>query len=368
MTGVPLRGRHRAVAAVVTMLFLLLPALVGGVGIDSPPRPGEQARLLAALHPQAPATRSLPADSYYLAAVSDAEVAPASAQALGRARLASVFGLLAISGLGYFAISMGRGRATGLLSCAGLACLPPVVVDGAVLRPEVPASVFGLLSLLLLVGFPAAIPTARTRRAFGRWARLLLLAAAVGVTLGLAVTCLPATGIELLVPGGLLVLVVGLHLVRMTRLWHRRGVWRLPLAALTHRLLPWALLCVIVILAVLMLLRTAVEGEPADLQASLADVGLLPAALPARLAILGLAAIGALRLLLALGLRFGRRRRIEPGTVLGIYAAVMLMQRVFTVAPVDALPAAVALALLTAEGVMVVLIFAIGFAVRTAPQ
>ena len=51
-------------------------------------------------------------------------------------------------------LALTRWRSTGVLACAALAALPPVWADGAVLRPEVPAALFGGLAILLLGGLP----------------------------------------------------------------------------------------------------------------------------------------------------------------------------------------------------------------------
>lgn len=356
--------RRRGLGAIVTLLFVLLPALVGGARLDAPARPGEQARLQRATG-QAPSRgpRSMPVDMYLAATAPPVVAEPAAA--LARARLASVVGLGVLSALLYLLLSAVRGRACAVLACAALACLPPVAYDGAALRPELPAAVFAALGMLLFIGAPHALPGAR--RAVRGWLVFGVLAAAVAGAFGLAAACLPDAGILLLVPGGVLLLVVATHLLRGVRLVRRRSIWRLPTAALNRRLLPWVALVGIGLVGMLAVLAIAVEGDPRVLPASRASVGLLPASWLPRAALLVLAAFGALRLLLVVGLRLGRRRRVEPATLLAIWVAVLLMQRALGSDASDALLAAAPLAALVAEGAMLVLLVALGFAVRS-PQ
>jgi hypothetical protein len=303
--------------------------------------------------------RSRPVE-LYLAAMAPPAMADA---ALAQARLASVIGLCALSGLLYLLLAAVRGRAMALLGCAALASLPPIAIDGAALRAELPASVFGLLGVVLLIGAPRALTGARRR-----WARpgLLLLAVPVAMAFGLAAACQPAAGILLLVPGGALLLVVGTHLLRAARLLRRRSLWRLPTAALNRRLLPWVALVGTGLVGMLAMLAIAVDGDPQALAASRSLAGLLPASWPARLLALALAALGAVKLLLLVGLRLGRRRRIEAATIVAVWVAVVLMQRALGDPGTDALPAAAPLAVLIAEGAMLALVVALGLVLRRA--
>jgi hypothetical protein len=90
--------------------------------------------------------------------------------------------------------------------------------------------------------------------------------------------------------------------------------------------------------------------SPAELVPTASAVGLLPAAPLLRYPLLLLAALGALRLTLRTGQRLGRRGRLGADLLLWLYCAVLLAQRWLRQDGEDALPAAVPLALLLADG------------------
>jgi hypothetical protein len=91
--------------------------------------------------------------------------------------------------------------------------------------------------------------------------------------------------------------------------------------------------------------------DPAGLPPTVSAVGLLPASPWARLPLLLLAGLGALRLLLRSGRRLGRFGRLGADALLALYCAVMLLQRALRDPLDDALPATVPMAVLLTEGV-----------------
>lgn len=348
---------RRLTAAVVTLLFVWLPALVGGAGIDGAPRDGELIRLQVALsQDNAVGVRSRPAEMYYAVALPSDSAGIEPESLLARARLANVAALFAVGGLLYLLLAVARRRSTGLLACLALAALPPVWQAGAVLRPEVPAAVFGSLALLLLAGFAQQVRHRPGESPVLYWLVLLVAMAAIGSLIGLAAACVPSAALILLVPGGAMLLVVGTLGLATPRLLRRMPWQRVPVTAMQRRMLPWVALCVVILLATLLTLDRCVTGEPI---ATATAVGLLPATPLGWLPLAVLAGLGGIRLLLGVGLRLDRLRRISPDTLIVIYAGVLLGQRAFGDRSVDALLAAPALAILVAEGARTVLVFAV---------
>ena len=349
-------GRGLAGAA-LTLLCVLLPALVGGIRIDAPARPGETERLVAAMQAtdsRAPGSR--PAHLYYTAAL-PAERDDTEPD-LARARLASVGGLFVISGLLYMLLTLARRRSTGLLACLSLAALPPVWADGAVLRPEVPAAVFGGLAMVLLAGFPRqAAPRRGRRAAVSGWGAALAAMAAIGACIGLAAACVPASALLLLVPGGAMLLVVGALGLAAPRVLRRLPLPSVPVVAMQRRLLPWVLLSVVNLVMALLILDRYVVGE---VDPTVAEGGLLPDSWLAAAPLLVLAALGGGRLLLGVALRFDRSRKVSPDVLILLYVGVLLGQRVLGDRSTDALMAAPAFSILIAEGLSVLLVVVVG--------
>jgi len=347
---------RRVTSAVVTVLVLLLPALVGGVGIDAPAGDMELRRLEAALGVGGDAAgRSWPADLYYTAAVPGRPEAGASAGLLHQARLASVGGLVVVSGMVYLLLAMARRRSTGLLACMALAALPPVWQMGAELRPSVPAAAFAGMAMLLLAGFPQQVRHRPGERRLTRWAGLLAAMAAIGCLVGLAAACASSATVLMLVPGGAMLLVVGALWMAIPRLLRRVALPRIPLSAMHWRMAPWVALCAVNLVVVSWTLDACLVGGAAPAGT---PSGLLPDRPEAWIPLVCLAAVGGGRLLVGVGIRLDHLRRISPDTVIVIYAAVMLGQRAVGDAAGGALVAAPALAILVAEGARATLMFA----------
>jgi hypothetical protein len=345
----------------VTLLILWLPALVGGARLDEPPRPGELPRLEDGLDPAAASGPiSWPLSWFYVAALpADATAAPS--RLLPQARLASVVGLLAISSLLYVLLVLTRRRTTGLLACFGLVVLPPVFRDGHVLRPEVPAAVFSLLAMVVVVGFPIIL---RRRSDAARWLSMLACGVVVGAATGLAAASVSRAAVLLLVPGSALVLLCGALALAIGPLLRRRPIERMPNRAMNRRLVPWVVLSLVNMMVAMPVLQLslAVDGTrpPIELPPTVAQAGLLPASPFAAIPLLLLAGLGGLRLILAVGLRLPRLRRVTPDALLLIYVAVTIAQYAFGEVDTDALVAAPAMAVLLAEGAVGVLLLVLG--------
>ena len=342
----------------MTLLLVCLPAWVGGAGIDAAPRPDELGRVVQGLHPdRAPPPVSQPARSFYGAALPAVPATEDPALLLPRARLASVGCLLAISGLLYLTLMVARRRTTGLVACLVLALLPPVLRDGSVLRPELPAAVFAGLATLLIVGYPHLL---RRRSRTVPWLSWLASGLAVGAALGLAMACAPSTGVFLLIPGfGMLLTVAALTrtALRQLRQLRRSVAPRFPVAAVPRRVLPWLVLTLLAMAVSAALFSASVQGDAGELRPTSTDAGLLPANAVGAAAVVVLAVLGAVRLLVGVGLRIGRRHRVTPDALLLIYVSTLVLQRMMIAdCSVDALIAAPAAAVLVAEGGMAVLL------------
>lgn len=334
----------------LVLLVALLPALLAGSRIDAPPAPGEWERLAHAVEDPADSavvrgflTAQVPAD---VSAVPPAGT-PAAARLLARARLIQVLGLFALSLLTYLALTLASGRARGLLCCAFLCVLPPLTAAGHVLRPETPAALFGLLALVLLLGVATLQQPALARRASA--ATLAAAGLCAGVALGLAAGSLPGAGILLLLPGLCATVIMVQLAVRLLRALRRRLWVVVPVRAATGRLWPWAFAAVAALAATLLVLELAVPA-PGALAPSAATVDLLPSAPWARWPLAVLAALGAFRLIVRAGLRLGRRGRPDGDFLLMLYCAILLAQRWLGDGAADALPAAVPMAVLLADG------------------
>ncbi|MEM7198939.1 MAG: hypothetical protein AAF628_01650 [Planctomycetota bacterium] len=347
---------RRVWGAALTLAILLLPALVGGVGIDQPPRLGEPEALARALEaPSADAVGSALV-SYYGAAVPRDAIkagAPASRELLPQARRAAVLGLLVVTGLLYLTVLMTRGRLTALFACLALAALPPAGADGYVLRAATPVAAFGGLATLVLMGFPVLIAQHRGLR------RLLVAAVsalAVGAGLGLAVACGPRAGIYLLVPGFGLLLALAVTLLLGARAVRRCPGRPVPTVAMQSRVLPWVVLTVIVLGAAGGVSSVAMGGTaPFD---GVVCERLLPHSAWLQVPLIALAGLGALRLVLAVGAHMGRRARVTPAALLVFYVGALILQRGCGGGDVDALLAAPALSIMVAEGALVTLYMA----------
>lgn len=366
---------RRIAEACLVLLFVLLPALVVGAQLDAPATAGELRRLSLAFGADAAAlgdaSHSLIAEQFYLAALHDLPgVLPTSAaeQAalVGRARLAQFAFVLALSGLVYLVMSLARGRIAGLCACLCLSLLPPVLHEGYVLRPETPAAVFGMLSVLLLLCL------ARSGAADHgplRWRSGLQITALLGcacLSLGLALAALPSSSLLLVVPGCVLSLAVLQHGWRGLRILRRRGWLWLPLHAQNRRLLPWTAASLLAPLTVALVVHLAVHGATSELLPTIGNVGLWPGGAWLRLAVVAFAAFGAAAAIVRVGGRFGRRGRIGADLVLLVYCAVELAWYAAEPAPFDGLRAAPAAAMLLGDGL--VSLAALAFGLRRGPR
>lgn len=223
----PPRGLRPLVALVVIALFVMLPALVAGAGIDAPVQQAERDRLAV---PEGTA-RSIPAELFYRATLPDTPDLRVTDRVVAQARLASVLALAGIGLLLYVLLALGRARLTGLLACVVLALLPPVADEGFLLRPEPAAVLAGLLGVVLL----AAMATVGIRPGTRVRTQLPFLFAA-SVAFGIAAAILPAAGLFLLVPLGAFVLSVLLAGTRLRRLLRRAPLEQLPWRAWHRRI------------------------------------------------------------------------------------------------------------------------------------
>ncbi len=347
MTSVPPRASRRLVVVAVTILAVLLPALVAGAGIERPAGTAERARAAAAAADPRGEVGGV-ADLFYAPFADDAAGADAP-----RARLGSLLGMLAISGLLYAAVAQARGRGQAVLCCFALAATPPVVTEGAIVRPEVPATVFATLALAILVGLPVRLSLARRSRRVGAWAVVFAMGVAVGTAEGLSVASLPALGVHLLVPAGCLLIVVVQTGIGYLQVLRRFRLLVLPSRAFALRIAPWLCAAFTSLLAGALLLRRI--GSPPEPTSS--AVGLLTGSPWGVVPIVVLAVVGGGVWLFALGLRLGRRRRLAGETVLAVFVIALVVYHIKAGAREDALPSAPALAVLVAEGARVALLF-----------
>ncbi len=355
MTAPGFRGRG-VVAAAVTLLVVMFPALMAGAWIDQPVRAEEVTRLRQAIaDPKGEAAG--PAALFYGALLpADADTLDEAGlrQQVAVSRLGSVLGMFVLSALLYLAVAGARGRGRAALACIALGCLPPIAREGSVLRPEVPTAVFGLLAVLILTGMPAQLAGGRRKSCAAAWAVVLAVAMAVATAFGLSIACLPIYGIELLVPAGCLLVIVLLQGQLLIRVLRRTQMMVLPFRAFTLRLLPWLLIAFLSIMMTALILDISTSAD----KSSPSPFGLLPAAWWLAWPTVAVAVLGAVVWGLGVGLEVGRRRRPNAGTVLAIWVLVMLVHRLEFAPGADALPAAPALAVLLAEGARIVLLLA----------
>lgn len=350
---------RRIALACVTLLCLVLPALVAGVGLGEPARGHELARLQHAI---APATAPAAADNevarqFFAFLVAGETVFPAEpaaqAQLLARARLGQVLGLFGVGLLLYVAVLLAHGRLQALLACAALAVLPPVLHEGHVLRPETPAALFAALALVLLQCVAQQPRTGRRRTVHVAG---LLLCAMVASALSFAT--LPVSASVLLVPGIVLCIAAVQLTVRAVRIGRRRGLARVPARAINQRLLPWTATALLWPVIALALLAVIVSGPIDALAATASTLGWLPAGMVARVAFALLFATGTLAAILGVGMRFGRRGRIGADLVLLVFCAVTLAGGTGTGGDggADRLPLVVATAAVLAHGARTLLV------------
>ncbi|MGE0145523.1 MAG: hypothetical protein AB7I19_00500 [Planctomycetota bacterium] len=336
--------------AVVTLCVVLLPALVAGWRLDAAPRAGEIERLSAALDAVA---RAQPGpDQLWTAATART---PVDAASLPAARIAALLAIFAQSALLFLAVAVARGRLIAAIACVAFATLPPIAVDGAILRPELAFGVFGTLALALLTQLPERQRTLRSRSRAIAWGWLSVHVLAVGIAVGLGIASGPSYGALLLWPMACLISVVVRHGRALLRAIRRFRGLVLPFRSVTLRLLPWAGVTMTALLA-----AAALLSQDRRLVATEGLAPLIPASTIGGLAMLALALLG--------GLRFTRRflidrlrgRWLDARGVLWIYCAAVLILHALRSRVLDSLPAAPAIAILIGEGTQLVVWFALG--------
>lgn len=356
----PGRGRGQALlrpaVACACLLVVLLPALWVGSRLDQPPAPGELARVQRALSsdPAAAVADGEVARQYHRAAIADAawpDTEAAQVSLLARARLGQAAALVALAGLCYLVVLLARGRLLALCSCLCLFALPSIRSDGHVLRPEMPASLFAALALLLWLSLAAEPKVAASGRPWRRVGMQFLLGLCAVLASGLCVAALPSAGEVLLVPGIVLTLAVLQLAVRVVRLWRRHGPLRLPVRALNRRLLPWTAAALGTPGAAWLVLSLSLVGPVEALSPTASTVGLLPDS-PWRWPSLLLLLTGAVVGLFQVGVRFGRTGRVRADFVLWISAMVWLAGSLRAPTGEDQLPAALAAAVCISEGLL----------------
>ncbi len=347
--------RLRLLQAAILLLCVLLPALVAGVQIDAPPTAGEVHRLERAQErsdrhgPAGVAEQflraALPAGAPQLPATRDALAA-----VVARARLLQVMFLLAASGLLYLAVALARGRLVAVAACVGFAVLPPVADQGAILRVETVAMVFGWLAVVLWQCLARIAWTWRGRLRWRDHLHAAGLIACAATSAGLAIGALPDHGAVVLAPG-LVLVVAGAWLAwRSVRLLRLRGIWRLPIHALNRRLLPWTVGSFAGLgLALLVLQSTPAADLASGAFRATSASGLWPAGVAGVLA-MGVAGLGAAAAVLCSVVRLARRGRVDAYLVLLVMAAIVLASTASAAPGLDALRAAPFAAWLLAEG------------------
>jgi hypothetical protein len=341
------RAWRPVTSACLLLLFLVLPALVAGVRIDAPARPGEMRRVEEALDPGVRSASSPVARMYY--GMTTPSELDDQAQVLVLARRAQLLGILGLTCLLYLSVSLVRGRTIAVLACLALAALPPISVEGYMLRPETPVALFGSLAVLLLQGLPRSPRSGHRAGPLAVLSQLALMSA-VGVALGLAVSALNTYTVYLLLPSAMLLLAVLLLVLRFSRLVRRRGFDGFPARSFAMRLLPWVGTAFLTLVFGWML-SSVLAPSAVPQPGTITQTGLLPEPAVVRLALLVVAGIGGAALVLRTGVAVGRTGRLSPDSVLLVYVAIMLVARWLHGSGADSLPAAPALAVLVAEGI-----------------
>lgn len=370
MPAARLRGRSSRVAALCcSLLVLLLPTLVVGLSIASPAQPDELSRLARIVERHAAGERIDTSGSrmFHTAAI-PSEAWPSKRvdqQALlVRARLMQVLGITCLSFLTYLSVLLARGRLQALLACGLLALLPPVLAVGHVLRPETPAILFALLSLVLFQ--VASKPAPRHRHQSPR--RSLMVGCGLmfcgAIAAALACETMPSIGEALLVPGVVLVLGAVQLGVRGVRCVRRRGLVGTPIRSLNRRLIPWTATALVAPAITLWLLNTTLTVSVDEIARTVRTSGLLPDGHAAYTITVVLLVTGLLAGVLRVGLRFGRGGRIAPDLILFVFCAVFLMTSLTGGQGTDPLPLVPAMAVLLSEGLRALLVLGLGLWAR----
>ena len=364
----PFRSASIAVLC-CSLLVLLLPSVVAGLSISSDAQPDEVARVERIVE-RRPSGQQLDSSSsriFHTAAISTATwPAAESAQhaLLVRARLAQLLGIVGVAFLVYLSVLLARGRLQALLACGLMAGLPPVSQAGHILRPETPATIFALLSLLLLQ--VASRPAPQDRHRSPRRSRIIGFGLMLCASLASAMACeaLPSFGATLLVPW--IVLVAGACQLakRGIRCLRRRTLYGTPIPSINRRLIPWTATALAAPAITWWLLSSTLTGGVESLAVTERTSELWPQstvgyAITVLLLLTGLVA-GVLRV----GFQLGRGGRIGPDLILLVYCAVFLMTGLTTDRSVDPFPLVPAVAILWSEGLRAWLFLALGMLAR----
>lgn len=304
---------------------------------------------------------------FHTAAIPDATwpVAAGAQQALVvRARLIQVLGITALAFLTYLSVLLARGRLQALLACGLIAVLPPVAEAGYILRPETPATLFALLSLLLLQVASRPAPRHRyrsPRRSIMVGGGLMLCAS---LAAGMACEALPSTGAILLVPGVVLLAGAVQLANRGMRCFRRRALIGTPIRSLNRRLIPWTATALVAPAITWWLLSSTLTVSVDDLAVTERASSLLPDSMIGYAASVSLLAVGLIAGVLRVGIRFGRGARIGPDLILLVFCAVFLMTSLTGEGLADPLPVLPAMAILLSEGLRALLVVALGVLAR----
>jgi len=319
----PGRWHGRIGVFAVTASLLLLPALLAARHLGTPGDEAERQRVVRALAAEASTgLETEVARSFHGAWLSGVSSWPADENArqevLTRARLASITAVLGLSLATYLVVLLARGRLQALAACACLSLLPPIVQEGHVLRPEVPAALFAVFAVLLLACLAQAVRSRRTGAV-----RILGFVLCAAIASGLAVAAFPRHGASLLVAGVVLTLGALQFGLRSLRVARRRGVAALPIRAVNARLLPWTAAALLTPAVTMVLLGVLGDGSFDGVLPS-AGADYWPASLALRIPFAAALAVGGMAMLLRTGQAWRRRGRIGPDLVLLVAAAVAL--------------------------------------------
>lgn len=345
------RGRKAALWRAGSALGIVLPVASAWFACDVPPAPGEW-QFVEAVHRAEVSPAVLACMSGALPEQLPAEGTEGAEVLLRQLRDLQLGWWAAMSGLCWLVARQALGHPFPLFACALLALLGPVEVGGGVLRPEVPASVFGMLGVLLLQLLPGLRPP-RVRR----WTRSNTLALVVtsGCALGMAIALCPANASWLLVPALLLLLVVAGLCMQTGRVLWRRGWPSVPVRAVGKRVLPWVLLPMSAMGSAVLLLGAGSRVRPLTTMES----SLLPPGVTATTLVVLLATAGGLILLFGVGSSLGRPRRLGPVHPMFACCAVQVLNGVLVTHGLDTTSACAPLALLAAQGAALPLVAAL---------
>ena len=365
MRGQPLTHRlpRRLALLGFTLLVLFLPALAAGAAMDREPGAEELARIRAVLA-RTPAEGALPGSlpgkhffplTLWALAPDEALQAlerggPGRQEVVTRARFVGVLTHFLLAAFVYLALAPGRGRLVGLLAAGTLAALPPIALEGYVLRPEVPAAAASMLAVALLLAAMAVERPLRSLPELTRWSVRLAHFCAAGLLCGLAAAFHPRAGILALLPTALLSLQTLGLIVAFPRVFRRHPATLIPIRAIGQRTLPWIAAMLLWLWLCAIVIMIGYEPGTGALAPSASAVGVLPQNWLLRAPLLALAAFGVLRWVGAAGRRLTRGQRVGSEAVLLIFGALLVGQHA-RAGHGDAMLAAVPVAIAVAEGI-----------------